>query len=249
VSTNTDAPWKDEEQLRQKYYEEDLTVKELADLWGTTYDTIRYYKDKFEIPNKTVSSRFDAGEIDRLYWQKDMSLNDVGDYYDACGTHILRFMKENNIPRRTPDHEKGVKWKNQDTLQNLYWGKGMTLEEIGDELGCSASTVGRWMKRFGIEREDTPEKKPPSYRTKKNGYETVRSKHNQRGYSVGIHQLIAIANGTDPRKLFIDGYNVHHKNGIRWDNRPSNLEVMSKSEHHKHHYTEREIGSNGKIIN
>jgi hypothetical protein len=28
---------------------------------------------------------------------------------------------------------------------------------------------------------------------------------------------------------------VHHKNGKRWDNRPENLEVMSKSEHAKLH--------------
>lgn len=49
---------------------------------------------------------------------------------------------------------------------------------------------------------------------------------------VAIHQLVAIANGADAHKVFSGGeYHVHHKNGCRVDNRPINIELLSRSEH------------------
>jgi len=248
MSDRTNAPWKDEEQLRQKYYEKDLTISEIADLWDTTYDTIRYYKDKFEIPNKSVWDDLDVDEVRALYWDENMSLENIGDYYNCSGSNILKFMRHNDIPRRTPDHKKGGEWQDKDTLQRLYCDEDMTLEEIGEQLGCCATTVGRWMEEHGIQRDKIPEEKPPSYRTKKSGHETVRSKHNGKHSTVGVHQLVAIANGANPYELFVCGYNVHHKNNIPWDNRPENLEVMSKSEHHKHHYKDRKTNSKGEFI-
>lgn len=70
---------------------------------------------------------------------------------------------------------------------------------------------------------------PASYTTNVNGYEmwSVPSPD-----TIAVHQLVAIANGADPHKVFSDGeYHCHHKNGVRWDNRPGNIEVLSSSEH------------------
>lgn len=40
---------------------------------------------------------------------------------------------------------------------------------------------------------------------------------------------------------------AHHKNGIKTDNRKSNLEVMTQSEHIKHHANERRRNKQGKF--
>jgi hypothetical protein len=40
---------------------------------------------------------------------------------------------------------------------------------------------------------------------------------------------------------------VHHENGVPWDNRPENLELMRIDEHAKHHYPERDINSKGRF--
>mgnify|MGYP000347198467 CR=1 FL=1 len=51
-----------------------------------------------------------------------------------------------------------------------------------------------------------------------------------------IHQLIVIAHGQDPNNIFDPEIVVHHRNTHKYDNRPENLEVMSISEHSRHHY-------------
>jgi len=70
--------------------------------------------------------------------------------------------------------------------------------------------------------------------------------HNDRGYRqvrIPGHPL-ADKKGYVPEhrlvmqdKLF-DGCIVHHKNGIKDDNRPENLEVISRAEHNKGHIRE-----------
>lgn len=50
---------------------------------------------------------------------------------------------------------------------------------------------------------------------------------------VYVHRLVAVAeHGFDDVSNAI----VHHKNGVPWDNRPENLEVMTQSEHVRRHH-------------
>jgi hypothetical protein len=58
-----------------------------------------------------------------------------------------------------------------------------------------------------------------------------------------VHRLLAIAEyGTDP----VAGNHVHHKNGIKWDNRPTNIEPVNHSEHARKHANKRDR-SDGKF--
>ena len=249
MASETDEPWKDEEWLREKYCRQRMTMAEIAESAGTSFDTIRYYKDKFGLSKETAKDRMDAERVERLYWDEGYSLADVGDVYDSDGVTVLNFMKDEGIPRRTPDQEKGTAWKDADRLRRLYWDEGLTLEEIGDKLGCTAGTAGRWMERLGVDRELPPGEKPAYYDTTLSGHERWKSKHDGRTRSVRVHQLLAIANGADPHKVFSNGeYNVHHKNGIPWDNRDENVELITKSEHSRRHYKERKHAPNGDFI-
>lgn len=50
--------------------------------------------------------------------------------------------------------------------------------------------------------------------------------------STTVHQLLAVANGADPYKVYgNDQYNIDHKNGCKIDNRPQNVRLMPVSEH------------------
>lgn len=51
-----------------------------------------------------------------------------------------------------------------------------------------------------------------------------------------VHQLTAIAHGADPYEVFSDGeFQVHHRDELKWNNTPDNLEVKHSADHAKHH--------------
>lgn len=68
------------------------------------------------------------------------------------------------------------------------------------------------------------------------GYQVFRGTRSENTISadkddnVVIHRLVAVAeHGIEAVK----GKHIHHKNGVKWDNRPENLEPLSNSEHQK----------------
>jgi hypothetical protein len=107
------------------------------------------------------------------------------------------------------------------------------MDEIGDEIGCCSSTVGNWLERYDISTRLAAPRAvdylpmnvdPAGYVEWKSGCETV-----------SVHQLLVIANGADPYDVFDENYLIHHKNEIPWDNRESNLEVLSIGDHTRLH--------------
>jgi len=43
-------------------------------------------------------------------------------------------------------------YKDKETLERLYWDEELTLEEIGDRFGVTASSISYWMQQFDITR-------------------------------------------------------------------------------------------------
>lgn len=139
-------------------------------------------------------------------------------------------------------------WRDEDTLQRLYWEEEMTMTEIGDELGCSSGSVLRWMEKHDIPRRSRYEASRlagcgdaasearrvewvPYVVT--NRYEIWRD--GIAGEEVRVQQLLAIADGADPHEVFSDGIVTHHRNCHRRDNRPENIEVMARGVHSRTH--------------
>lgn len=136
-------------------------------------------------------------------------------------------------------------WQDKDVLKSLHLEKGYNSPKIAEKLGCSESAVERYLREYNLQqysRGDRRNKSPPQHqfidKKRRVGsiYEVVATQVDYELKTVSVHQLIAIANGADPYKVFSDGdYHVHHKNGHGLDNRPGNLEFLSAKEHkHKH---------------
>ena len=50
------------------------------------------------------------------------------------------------------------------TLAEMYWGNGMSQEEIANELGCSKKTISKYMNKHGIDvRAKNQQYRKPSF--------------------------------------------------------------------------------------
>jgi len=129
-----------------------------------------------------------------------------------------------------------------DRLAHLYHDKELTVREIGERVGLAHSTVVDKLAKHGIERREWPRKSlVVPLRTDHEGYERWRHQFRdddgkKRENTVGVHRLAAAA------WLGVSAINestvVHHINGVPWDNRESNLAVMSPTGHTQHHNAE-----------
>jgi uncharacterized protein YjcR len=121
-----------------------------------------------------------------------------------------------------------ARYHDEDVLRELYWEKGMSLKEIGEKFDTGSTTINTWMKKNGIDRRTAAQDKPVHYRTDDSGYERWRHNTNGIKYGVAVHRLVKVA---EEGLEAVKGMEVHHKNRIPWDNRPSNLELVTPQEH------------------
>lgn len=161
-----------------------------------------------------------------------------------------------------------------ETLRRLYCDEKKSSVDIGREIGASASTVCKWLKDAGIQartraeggrmgsaknrgkkREFTTEWKAKlsaagkrfgeanakGTSLKPNGYvEYTRGENKGRA----VH-IVAMENHLG-RKLLPNEI-VHHKDENRSNNELSNLELMTRSEHARHHREEEKERGTGRV--
>lgn len=198
------------------------------------------------------------------YWGKGRTLTEIADLCDVSHTTIREWMNKHDIPRRGQSEaqiDDLQPYHDPEWLRREYWENERSLHNIADECDVTGAAVLKWMRKHDIERRTVSESMRSlhvsrdtefgefggipggwvSYKCRRYGTD----KHDR----VKEHQLVAIAEGADPYKIFSNGeYQVHHKNGLRWDNRPRNLEVLTGEEHDKLHAAKRERTSTGEFV-
>lgn len=133
-----------------------------------------------------------------------------------CHPCYHAYRKARRTPKPIPDYPaiEGESWRPIPDYEGLYSvsDKGRVRREVD---GKGLSRKGRMIKMYTVR-----------------GYFRVPLYRNQRQTHHLLHRLIAAAFiGPCP-----DGYVVNHKNGIKTDNDPSNLEYMTPRENVLHSY-------------
>lgn len=142
----------------------------------------------------------------------------------------------------------------KERLRRLYYDEGLTQAQIADKIGEGVyqAKVSEWMRSFGIGpgkrvdlAADACRVNRATYRSQRAGYENWHARYQDRMERVAVHRLAAVA-------WF--GFNavrdkdVHHVNGVPWDNRESNLALLSPGEHRSRHADEMERSDLGRFV-
>lgn len=150
-------------------------------------------------------------------------------------------------------NEKNYNYRNDlDTIVMVdLFNRGVGITEIGETLGCAKELVGWRLRKLGykrtkseslqiawvrrrrklIENRDNPNWKGGRYQDS-HGYIRLYYPGHHRCWRnqnyIFEHTLVwEQANNTE----LPDGYDIHHLNGIKNDNRPDNLVAMKHGEH------------------
>jgi transcriptional regulator with XRE-family HTH domain len=121
-------------------------------------------------------------------------------------------------------------YRNKNWLYEMYVEKGLKQEDIADKANCGQHTISRWLRKYGIDTRDASDYNiHPYVGYHPKGYIEAHCQANGNSDRFYLHRLLAVAEyGFNAVK----GMDVHHKNGIGWDNRPENIELISPSDHY-----------------
>jgi len=139
------------------------------------------------------------------------------------------------------EEEQQYPWRDEEKMRKLYEEEMLSTAQIAEELDCAQSTVRNWLNRLDIGTRSISEgiqvrhgnlNKVPFQTQEHRGHETWWYNYEGEATSVYVHRLLAVSEyGADA----VAGMHVHHKNEIPWDNRPENIELLTRGQHSEKH--------------
>ena len=104
MSKDTNAPWRDEELLREKYIDERKSPDEMTDDFNCSRTTLYKWLNEYGLVEELDELKDrpwrDADRLRELYVEKEMSVFEAADELGCSGSAVQRNLKKHNIETR-----------------------------------------------------------------------------------------------------------------------------------------------------
>jgi transposase-like protein len=224
-------PWQDKETLERLYIDEQLTCAEIGDRLGCSGHTADKWRQRHGI--KPLHKRREW--LETQYHDNDLYIKEIAEKCRACRKTVAEWLDKLEVRTeedRPADYADEKPWQDPEVLRELYHEQELSAKRVADELGCATQTVRHWMIEHDIERRPWYHRTTDTPPSTQRRYPTIEGPHS----TVLIHRFVAFATGKMSFEELCDpNIIVHHRTNVGWDNRPENLEVMTRSEHMKIH--------------
>jgi hypothetical protein len=112
--------------------------------------------------------KFSKEQLEELYLNQKLSLNQIGEKFGCGGTNILYWLKKFEIKRR-PAYPKKIHVP-KELLRKLYWDQNLKPREIAKMFGIkNGRTILKKLKKYGIPRKSVSEALTTKFKAPFNG--------------------------------------------------------------------------------